>query len=1067
MPGALLAQHDRRHAPFSMQQRARSLDIILAHSPFRSEEAILAEFTDLGASGTKWVLWDCKDELDLSPPHPSYDSAPDIRLFGKKPFSWPHEVSLRGYLEILYYYDDAIAKRLVPVMAMEIQGSRVAPRNWTAYLHAAGKASYRPSTNGVASQAHMLFGYAKPFKDVVEEFQRRGIDKNRLGSEYQQLRDYSGVFYYHQGEDATTPGRLTLPLQKTKTQMRQNGIMPTTQIRIGTKGDALIGCCVENFLTQGHNKSQYVAADADQHTLLGLQAQVNNKMVDFLKKTVQHKLVHVTGKSLKRKMRLDSDEDSADDDNDEAKDARASSHGIATCAAEAEASGGLMGANDTLPCDHIDEGERYELIADPTVVGYAFWVGKDRKQLRLRLSPDSAKHSKGPFQPCEVQKSQLDTSSINMIPWRLLTISALNNTKVEVWWQHNAHDNRSGVGLNGEWYSGTLTMSANAPAGWFSIVYDDEDEYNQSEEVFIGICADADDLHEALAFRADGSDMRDEIRFDDAAMNAAAQPAASLPPHPPSAPPQQVAQPSELTQAPQAMPYRPSADHESSESTDRAAPSLHRLSTVETVTSEPLHGVEAPPMGLQVEASSKKVLTESSVTDGEYGRSQGGDVGMRQVSELQGELKALRDRLARREAKHDADLSEWSAENEALREQLKQAQKAKEVAESKLKETRRSLNERHEKDNRRLTELQHKNHELIDKLQQEQRKLRALQRPEAAPSVTTPRQPSADAPAPNANDAQVALCSSSAPDQESKLSDHQPRSSATTSRWPIEGVGRSVVAPSPSAIAVANQIGLASPDADEATASAKQASSARKRPFDDSVHEARPLVDEPSSSRRCEACALARKRCDKPQVDDGSLGAGCARCERLGLSCELAAPVSATREVADAIPPKKLPRGFKARTPRADKEEALAREPRHVDEGSKQEKTPAIENQGGKQVKTLAIEKQAATSKARPAVAAADEDSGKPMVGDQVQVEWLVGVARGVYCGEVIETKLEINSHTRTGAAFEYRYRVHYEDGDKRWETIGDITTKLVILSRAEKRHDVGVAPSGRRACKN
>jgi hypothetical protein len=60
---------------------------------------------------------------------------------------------------------------------------------------------------------------------------------------------------------------------------------------------------------------------------------------------------------------------------------------------------------------------------------------------------------------------------------------------------------------------------------WFFIVYDDDDEFDQSEEVFVGISADANEQHETIAFRNDGSAFNDEIRFDPVAIQSAAQPA--------------------------------------------------------------------------------------------------------------------------------------------------------------------------------------------------------------------------------------------------------------------------------------------------------------------------------------------------------------------------------------------------------------------------------------------------------------------------------------------------------------------------------------------------------------
>jgi len=76
-----------------------------------------------------------------------------------------------------------------------------------------------------------------------------------------------------------------------------------------------------------------------------------------------------------------------------------------------------------------------------------------------------------------------------------------------------------------------------------------------------------------------------------------------------------------------------------------------------------------------------------------------------------------------------------------------------------------------------------------------------------------------------------------------------------------------------------------------------------------------------------------------------------------------------------------------------------------------------------------------------------------PSVGDRVQVEWLMGQARGVYAGVVDQVEWTINSFARRSAmqAFSYRYHVVYDDGDRRWETVGDTTTRLSVLSRSNK----------------
>ena len=57
-----------------------------------------------------------------------------------------------------------------------------------------------------------------------------------------------------------------------------------------------------------------------------------------------------------------------------------------------------------------------------------------------------------------------------------------------------------------------------------------------------------------------------------------------------------------------------------------------------------------------------------------------------------------------------------------------------------------------------------------------------------------------------------------------------------------------------------------------------------------------------------------------------------------------------------------------------------------------------------------------------------------------------------------------ISSHTKNGAAFKYRYHVLYHDGDRRWETMGDTTTRLTILNRAARKPGDEAPPAGSRS---
>jgi len=89
-------------APLTFAQREESLGAILRSSPFRTEPDLLREFEALLAtpagSGTKIFLWNVSEELNLRGNHDICVAAP--------PNAWPHETSLRSFLETLYYTDD-------------------------------------------------------------------------------------------------------------------------------------------------------------------------------------------------------------------------------------------------------------------------------------------------------------------------------------------------------------------------------------------------------------------------------------------------------------------------------------------------------------------------------------------------------------------------------------------------------------------------------------------------------------------------------------------------------------------------------------------------------------------------------------------------------------------------------------------------------------------------------------------------------------------------------------------------------------------------------------------------
>lgn len=252
-PGAILEDAPRAGGPskeprtvsLTREARAASLKVILAHSPYSTEEQLIAEFRSIEAAsatgtGTRWLMWDVDThELELA-------KAADDVLVKNKQELWPHQRSLRGFLEVLYYVDDELLRRGA-MMSIRIKGTPVTPRNWTTFLHHAQTVRHRPHNATTAlAQATTRFGFQKPLAEVARLFGARSAGKNKHGSEYtahtfteddvhfftfgltrvsyQKTHDYSGVFYYHKN-------RLTIALAPAALQKRGFTQMNTTEVR--------------------------------------------------------------------------------------------------------------------------------------------------------------------------------------------------------------------------------------------------------------------------------------------------------------------------------------------------------------------------------------------------------------------------------------------------------------------------------------------------------------------------------------------------------------------------------------------------------------------------------------------------------------------------------------------------------------------------------------------------------------------------------------------------------------------------------------------------------------------
>eukprot|EP00962_Isochrysis_galbana_P028077 scaffold8850_cov134-Isochrysis_galbana.AAC.16 len=207
----------------TFEQRAESLKVILAHSPFSSEGALRREFDALGQAGTKIVLW------NLSAEHQLEQHSQDV-CFSAAEDAWAHEKSLRGLLEVLYYHDNQTPHKT----KVYIKGGLVVPRNWQQFLRATQhEYSYRPHAASTAHDserpcARTLFGYAQPLAAVVAEMHGAKSGKRKQGSPGR-LAEYCGVFYYHKG-------RLTIPLLKTALQTAKGNRCPRRRSACSSAG---------------------------------------------------------------------------------------------------------------------------------------------------------------------------------------------------------------------------------------------------------------------------------------------------------------------------------------------------------------------------------------------------------------------------------------------------------------------------------------------------------------------------------------------------------------------------------------------------------------------------------------------------------------------------------------------------------------------------------------------------------------------------------------------------------------------------------------------------------------
>ena len=239
-------------APLTYEQRVQSLDLLLEHTPFKTQRELCAQFHEIpGETGTRLVLYECDAaQFDVS------TSSTDIRISGGDEKASPHDVSLREYLTVLYFADAIRA----PPMRVHLRGKLVPPRNWTDFLCGWPKGQpayqYTPlclSDEGdrAAYGAEVRFGTKYSIDEVYRVLSGRRHEDIERKSE---INAYSGVFYYNHD-------RLIMALEQLPKQLEasRGNKMMTTEKSLTVFGTVVVGVCREGFLTPEHNKAGYEA----------------------------------------------------------------------------------------------------------------------------------------------------------------------------------------------------------------------------------------------------------------------------------------------------------------------------------------------------------------------------------------------------------------------------------------------------------------------------------------------------------------------------------------------------------------------------------------------------------------------------------------------------------------------------------------------------------------------------------------------------------------------------------------------------------------------------------------
>ena len=284
--GTQLLRETTADAPLSFAQREASLQAMLKHTPFNTTTELLAQFERIpGPTGTRLLLYECKTA--------QYDAdadANDIRIVREgasgdgdgdgaaavaaaETYTPPHQLSLRAYLEVLYYADTQTlgeGRGRSVEMQISLRGERVPPRNWSAFLQHWPREQplygYKPAGLDLVKGQYgssTRFGTGQPLEELIDLLSMggKGDSKERIAKSREQatkdqkreIRGYTGIFYYNHDRLIEL---MKLPKQIEATTGSK---MLTTEKHLTTYGSAIIGVCREGFLTPEHNKTRYAA----------------------------------------------------------------------------------------------------------------------------------------------------------------------------------------------------------------------------------------------------------------------------------------------------------------------------------------------------------------------------------------------------------------------------------------------------------------------------------------------------------------------------------------------------------------------------------------------------------------------------------------------------------------------------------------------------------------------------------------------------------------------------------------------------------------------------------------